>query len=147
MKPMNIEYLLNVISNEDVTPFVYSRSYNDSFSAIGAFIWNARIHLSLSAAEFAKKCGVDGEDILNIENDPHHNPDIRTLEYIAKFLNIKSQFLAEIAGYKKIRDENYENQLYAFAAHSRQLKDANELSQEIFEQYLAVIHERGTRNE
>lgn len=147
MKPMNIEYLFDAISSEDATPFVYSNSYNDNFSAIGAFVWNARIHLSLSAGEFANRCGVDEDDILHIENDAHYNPDIRTLEYISRFLNIKSQLLAEIAGYKKIRDESYENQLYAFAAHSRQLKDTNDLSQEIFEQYLAVIHERGMRNE
>ncbi|AMD89868.1 hypothetical protein AXF13_06930 [Desulfovibrio fairfieldensis] len=103
--------------------------------------------MALTQQEFARKCGVDIDDIIKIEEDSKYNPDIRSLDYIARFLNINSNYIAEIAGYKEIRDKSFEQQIYAFAANSGKIRDCSDISIEIFEQYLAVLHERGLHNE
>ena len=148
MKAMNFDFLSAIAKQEKQPPRVCSNKFSGrEMSPLGALIWNARKHMALTQQEFARKCGVDIDDIIKIEEDSKYNPDIRSLDYIARFLNINSNYIAEIAGYKEIRDKSFEQQIYAFAAKSGKIRDCSDISIEIFEQYLAVLHERGLHNE
>jgi transcriptional regulator with XRE-family HTH domain len=148
MKPMNIEFLSEMARNEKEIPIVCNEiNYTEEMSPLGALLWNARKHLKLTVENFAEKCDIDADDVKRIENDFNYKPDIRTLYAISNFLKIKNEVLAEIAGYFKVRDQFYKQKLYSFAASSRRIRDSFDESMEVFEQYLAVLHERSASNE
>jgi transcriptional regulator with XRE-family HTH domain len=148
MKTMNFEFLDNIAKQEIVSPLVYSSSDIDDneMSPLGALIWNARKHMKLSYNEFASHCNIDVNDVISIEDDYKYSPDIRTLYSISDFLKINNGILAEIAGYIKVRDPLYQQKLYSFAASSRKIRDCTDEKVEIFEQYLAVLHERSANS-
>jgi hypothetical protein len=66
---------------------------------------------------------------------------------ISDFLGIKNEVLAELAGYFKVRDPFYEQQLFSFAASSRRIRDYPDENMEVFEQYLSVSRERSVGND
>ena len=144
MKPMNFDFLRGIAKNEIDSPRVCSEiTATEEMSPLGALIWNARVYMGLSQMKFAKKCNIDIEDIVKIEDENTYIPDIRTLYSISKFLKIDNSIMAELAGFIKFRDPLYQQQLYGFAASSRKIRDCSDVKMEIFEQYLAVLHERG----
>jgi transcriptional regulator with XRE-family HTH domain len=148
MKPMNIEFLSEIARKEKEIPIVCSElNDTEKMSPLGALIWNARKHLKLTAETFAEKCDIVADDVERIENEYTYKPDIRTLDAISSFLGIKNKILAELAGYFKVKDPFYEQKLFSFAASSRRIRDCSDESMEVFEQYIAVLHERSVGNE
>ena len=134
MKPMNIEFLSEMARKEKEIPIVYSEMNDaEKISPLGALIWNARKHLKLTVETFAEKCDIDADDIERIENEYTYKPDIRTIYAISNYLGIKHDVLAELAGYFKVRDPFYEQQLFSFAASSRRIRDCSDESMEVFE--------------
>ena len=148
MKTMNFDFLRKIAREEDSSPRVCSTiSLGDEMSPIGALVWNARVHFRLTRNAFARKSDIDVEELTSLEENHRHTPDTRTIYNISKFLRIENTILAEIAGFIKVRDPQYEEKLYGFAASSRKIRDCSDEQTEIFEQYLAVLHERGSQRE
>ncbi|GHV31826.1 hypothetical protein FACS1894167_14500 [Synergistales bacterium] len=148
MKPMNIDFLSEIGKMEEDSPIVCnSASELEEMSPLGALVWNARIYMKLTAEDFAEKCDIDVNDVERIENDSEYAPDIRTLGALSMFLKIKNDVLAELGGYFKKRDPLYWQKIYSFAASSRMIRNYTDENTEVFEQYLAVLHERSTSNE
>lgn len=146
MKQINYDFLRKLVGQETSTPLVAPRidfvCRNDEMSPLGAFVWNARVHMGLSSEAFAEQCDVDAKEINDLENDSEFIPDIRSVYSISKFLNIDNKVLAELSGLIKIRDQIYKKQLYSFAASSKRIREHGDVNFDIFEQYLAILHER-----
>jgi transcriptional regulator with XRE-family HTH domain len=144
---MNFDFLRAIAQNETDSPLACSSIFsNAEMSPLGALIWNARVHMNLSQNEFAENCGVDVDDIIRIEEESNYTVDIRTIYAISKFLNIENSVVAEIAGFIKLRDPLYQQQLYSFAESSGQMRNYSDVKIEIFEQYLAVLQERSLQS-
>lgn len=147
MKAMNFEFLRNIAKNELESPHACTDAFgSDEMSPLGALVWNARVHMNLSQSEFAKRCDIDIEDVIRIEEESTYAVDTRTIYAISKFLKIENSILAEVSGLIRLRDPLYQQQIYSFAASSRQMRDCSDVKIEIFEQYLAVLHERSQQS-
>ena len=143
MKEMNFDFLRDIARSENEIPQSYSSDLvGNEMSPLGALMWNARIHMGLSQEEFANKCDIDVCDVVKAEEEIDYLVDTRTIYAVSRFLKIDNSALAEISGFIKLRDPLYEQKIYSFAASSRRIRDCSEGNLEIFEQYLAVLHER-----
>jgi DNA-binding transcriptional regulator YiaG len=112
MKPMNFDYLAELVRQETTPPLASSSFYNDDndMSLLGALIWIVRDDRGLSHDEFAEQCNISVDELKNIENDSTHVPDSKTLLAISRFLKFDIGTLSDIARSVKVEEPVHEQQ-------------------------------------
>ncbi len=86
--------------------------------AFGRFVNLMRRRRGMSLEELADNADVDMADLVEIERDPHHRPELRTAYQLANYFDISQTGLMQVAGLAAAKDAKLFNEGVRFAARS-----------------------------
>ena len=81
--------------------------------AFGRFIRRKR---GISLENLTEKADVEITELVEIENDTHHKPELRTTHQLAKFFNVPQSGLMQVSGLAVPKDVNLYDEAVRFAA-------------------------------
>jgi transcriptional regulator with XRE-family HTH domain len=112
MKPMDFDYLDELVRQETTPPLASSSLFNDGndMSLLGALIWIVREDRKLSHDAFAEQCKISVDEVKNIENDAAYTPNDEILHAISQFLKINNRILHDITRLVNVEEPIYEQQ-------------------------------------
>jgi transcriptional regulator with XRE-family HTH domain len=84
----------------------------------GRFVALWRRNMGIDAEKFALQCGLDPEEIIEIEQDPTYEPEPSAVFKLAKVFNLPSRGLMEMAGLIEAKTSTLRQEAVRFAARS-----------------------------
>lgn len=113
----------------------------DSRIAFGQFVELWRRNQGWNAEELAEAADIDPEDILEIEHDPHSEPEPSAVYGLAKVFGIETSKLMELAGLTKSRTCELHENAIRFAARSESIEALTHQEREAFEAFATTLSE------
>ena len=86
--------------------------------AFGRFVNLMRRRRGLSLEKLADDSDADMTDLVEIESDPHHRPELRTVCQLADYFDVSRSGLLQMAGLTAPKDAMLFNEAVRFAARS-----------------------------
>lgn len=86
--------------------------------AFGRFVRLMRYHRGVSIQKLAEDADVDLTDLLEIESNPRHKPELRTTYQLARYFNVPKSSLMQVAGLTTSKDVPLQDEAVRFAARS-----------------------------
>lgn len=83
-------------------------------AAFGLFIRLMRRRLGLSIQVLADRADVESDDLLDIESDPEHQPEVRTVHQLATLFEVSESKLLQVAGLTGPLDPRLYNEAVRF---------------------------------
>ena len=108
----------------------------------GRFVSLMRRRRGLSLEKFADDADVDMTDLVEIENDPHHKPDPRTVYRLANYFNVPRSGLFQVAGLTEPKDARLFDEAVRFAARSESMTALTPEEGAALESFVAVLSEQ-----
>ena len=84
----------------------------------GRFVRLMRRDRGLTIEKFAESVGVDVVELVAIEDDTRHKPEVRTVYQLANYFNLPRPNLMQLAGLVIVQDNDLVNEAARFAARS-----------------------------
>jgi hypothetical protein len=122
------------IAKSNVTPI-------DTRIAFGTFVALWRRNRAWDVAKLAETAGLDPEEILEIERDPHCEPEPDAVYKLAGVFGLSPKPLLELAGLIEPRTPRLREEAVRFAARSESVAALNDREREAFEAFVATISE------
>jgi transcriptional regulator with XRE-family HTH domain len=113
----------------------------DTRIAFGAFVGLWRRNQGWDAVKLAEAAGIDPEEVLEIEHDPHSQPEVNAVHKLAKVFGLAPRLLLELAGLIESRTPQLRREAVRFAAHSESVAALNERERDALEAFVAAISE------
>lgn len=113
----------------------------DTRIAFGQFVELWRRNKGWNAEELAKAADVDTEDILEIEHDPHCEPEAYAVHALAQVFGVKPSKLMELAGLAESRTPVLREEAIRFAARSESIESLTHHEREAFEAFATTLSE------
>lgn len=110
--------------------------------AFGRFISLMRRRRGLSLEKLADDADVDMTDLVEIERDPHHKPELRTAYQLANYFNVSRSSLLQVAGLTKPKDARLFDEAVRFAARSEPMTALTPEEGAALESFVAVLSEQ-----
>ena len=107
--------------------------------AFGRFIRLMRRQRGISLENLAEKADVDITELVEIENDPHHKPELRTTYQLAKFFNVPRSGLMQVSGLAVPKDVKLYDEAVRFAARSSPTTELTHEESVALEAFVAVL--------
>ena len=103
--------------DEETAPVVAS---DEAWSniAFGRFVRLMRRQCRISLEKLADDADVDIGDLIKIEADPHHKPELRTTYQLANYFNVPRSGLMQVAGLTVQKNAKLLDETIRFAARS-----------------------------
>jgi HTH-type transcriptional regulator, competence development regulator len=117
----------------------------DTRIAFGTFVALWRRNRGWDAAKLAETAGVDPEEILQIERDPHCEPEPDAVFKLAGVFGLSAKPLLELAGLIESKTPGLREEAVRFAARSESVAALNDREREAFDAFVTTISE--TANE
>jgi HTH-type transcriptional regulator, competence development regulator len=117
----------------------------DTRIAFGTFVALWRRNQGWDAARLAEEAGLDTEEILEIEHDPHCEPEPDAVYKLAKVFRLSPRPLLELAGLIEPKTPRLREEAVRFAARSESVTALNDREREALEAFVSTISE--TANE
>jgi len=114
-------------------------TFVDTRIALGAFVSLWRRNQGWDAARLAEKAGIETQEILEIEHDPHCEPEPDTVEKLANVFGLPAKPLLELAGLIQPQTAVLREEAVRFAARSESAAALNEHEREAFEAFVSAI--------
>ena len=89
--------------------------------------------------QLAEAAGLDPEEILEIEKNPHAEPEPSAVYKLASIFGLSPQPLLELAGLIEPRSPNLREAAVRFAARSESMAALNPHEREAFEAFVTAI--------
>ena len=86
--------------------------------AFGRFVNLMRRQRGMSLEQLADDADVDMADLVEIERDPNHRPELRTAYQLANYFDVSQAGLMQVAGLAAAKDAKLFNEGVRFAARS-----------------------------
>jgi transcriptional regulator with XRE-family HTH domain len=122
------------LANSNVVPF-------DTRIAFGTFVALWRRNRGWDAAKLAETAGLDPEEILMIERDPHCKTEPDVVCKLARVFGLSPKPLLELAGLSESKTPGLREEAVRFAARSESVAALNDREREAFEAFVTTISE------
>jgi HTH-type transcriptional regulator, competence development regulator len=113
----------------------------DTRIAFGTFVALWRRNQRWDAAKLAEQAGLDLVEILEIERDPHSEPEADAVFKLANVFRLPPKPLLELAGLIEARTPRLREEAVRFAARSESVAALTEHEREAFEAFVSAISE------
>ena len=110
--------------------------------AFGRFVNLMRRQRGLSLEKLADDSDADMTDLVEIESDPHHKPDLRTVYQLANYFDVPRSGLLQMAGLTVPKDATLFNEAVRFAARSEPTAALSPEEGAALESFVAVLSEQ-----
>lgn len=110
--------------------------------AFGRFVRLMRRSRGLSIERLAENVSVDIVELVAIEDDTRHKPDVRTVYQLANFFNVPRPNLMQVAGLISSQDNRLVEEAARFAARSDPVAALTPEEQAALQAFVAVLSER-----
>ena len=110
--------------------------------AFGRFVRLMRRRRKISVEKLADDADVDVTDLLQIESDPHHKPELRTAHQLANYFKVSRSGLMQVAGLTAPKDARLFDEAIRFAARSEPTTALTPEERAALEAFVAVLSEQ-----
>ena len=110
--------------------------------AFGRFVSLMRRRRGATLEKLAEDADVDIVHLVEIEGDPHHKPEPRTVYQLANYFDVPRPNLMQIAGLIVPKDSNLYAEAVRFAARSEPTEDLSPEEQAALDAFVAVLSEQ-----
>src|SRR5437899_379117 len=110
--------------------------------AFGRFVHLSRRQRGMSIEQLAKDASLDLAELVRIEDDLHHVPELRSVYQLARTFNLPQQRLMQLAGLAVPKSERFRAEAIKFAARSESTEALSAEEREALEQFIRVLSER-----
>ncbi len=107
--------------------------------AFGRFVLLMRRRRGLTLEKLAADADVGMVDLIEIESDPHHKPELRTAYQLANYFNVSRTGLLQVAGLTTPKDAGLLNEAIRFAARSEPMAELTPEENAALEAFVAVL--------
>lgn len=116
--------------------------HDDSKIPLNRFINLMRRNKGLTLEQLSERADIDLRELLSIEEDPHHTPEVRTIYQLSKTFSVSQQKLMALSGLMKSKDLSYVEEAVRYAARSASIERLNDDEQAALDGFIAVLSER-----
>ncbi len=136
--------MLNKIAKALNRRLTVSMSDNDEEVGIRRFVFREvvkglRKNKSLSIDKFAKKTGIDREDVIAMERNPGYKPSPLDIHNLSKFYKIPNQKLAILAGAIKEMPPKLQAETSRFAAQSESFSKLTDEERRTLDEFITFL--------
>ena len=110
--------------------------------AFGRFVNLMRRRRGMSLERLADDADVDMADLVEIESDPHHKPELRTAYQLANYFKVPRVGLMQVAGLAVPKDAGLFDEGVRFAARSGPTAELTPEEGAALEAFVAVLSEQ-----
>ena len=110
--------------------------------AFGRFVNLMRRRRGMSLEQLADNADVDMADLVEIERDPQHRPELRTTYQLANFFKVSRAGLMQVAGLAAQKDAKLFDEGVRFAARSESTAALTPEEAAALEAFVAVLSEQ-----
>ena len=110
--------------------------------AFGRFVNLMRRQRSMSIEQLGDHTDVDIADLVEIEINPYHKPELRTIYQLANYFKVSRPGLIQVAGLALPKDEKLFDEGVRFAARSESIAELSPEEGAALEAFVAVLSER-----
>lgn len=110
--------------------------------AFGRFVSLMRRRREMSLEQLADNADVEMADLVRIESDPHHKPELRTAYQLANYFKVSRTGLMQIAGLVAPEDSKLFDAGVKFAARSESTTELTPQEVAALEAFVAVLSEQ-----
>lgn len=115
---------------------------DDTAVAFGRFVRLMRRSRGLTVEKLAENVSVDIAELVAIEDDTRHKPDVRTVYQLATFFDVPRTNLLRVAGLTTSQDNRLIEEAARFAARSDPVAALTPEEQSALQAFVAVLSER-----
>ena len=119
-----------------------NRAIDEPNIAFGRFVWLMRRARGLTLEKLAEDTDVEVAELVEIEEDAHHKPNLRTVYQLANYFHLPQKNLQQIAGVTSPRDSRLTYEAVRFAARSETLAALTSEERTALEAFVAVLSEQ-----
>lgn len=110
--------------------------------AFGRLVELIRRERRLSADQLADQADVDVAEVVAVEENAHHKPDLRTVHQLANFFGLPRDKLLQLAGLTAARDEALLGEAVRFAARAEPVAELEPHERAALEAFVSVLSGR-----
>ncbi|QUL37195.1 helix-turn-helix domain-containing protein [Erythrobacter sp. JK5] len=107
--------------------------------AFGRFVRLMRRSRRMSREELAQNADIDILELIEIEDDVRHKPDVRSVYQLSGVFKVPSAKLMQVAGLAKARNDNIERQMERFAARSDPMAELTNEERAALEEFVSQL--------
>jgi transcriptional regulator with XRE-family HTH domain len=113
----------------------------ESSIAFGRFVRLMRRDRGLTLEKLAEDTDVEVAELVEIEEDTHHKPELRTVYQLANYFRVPRGNLLQVAGLTVPRDNRLIDEAVRFAARSESVAVLTSEERAALEAFVAVLSE------
>lgn len=113
-----------------------------SLLALGRFINLMRRDQGLSIEALAEKADIEIGELLSLENNATHLPDVRTLYQLSEVFGVSQEKLMGLSGLTRANDDDYVEEAVRYAAKSASVEVLTEDEHAILHGLISVLSEK-----
>lgn len=110
--------------------------------AFGRFVNLMRRQQGMSLEQLAVDADVDMADLVEVESDPYHRPELRTACQLASYFKVPQAGLMQVAGLAAPKDARLFDEGVRFAARSKSTAELTPEEGAALEAFVAVLSEQ-----
>ena len=110
--------------------------------AFARFVNMARRKRGLTIEKLAEDADIEIGELMSIEEDAHHEPDLRTVWSLSNIFGVSQTRLMELAGLAVAKDSHWLESAVRYAARSAPIEELTPDEQIAFEGLIAVLSEK-----
>lgn len=107
--------------------------------AFGRFVRLMRRQRGLTLEKLAEDADVETADLVEIEGDPHHKPEPRTVYMLANYFKMPHNNLEQLAGLTAPKDNRLFEEAVRFAARSEPVTELSPEERAALEAFVSVL--------
>jgi transcriptional regulator with XRE-family HTH domain len=107
--------------------------------AFGTFVGLWRRNKGWDAVKLAEQAGINTEEILEIEHDPHSQPELDAVQKLARVFGLSPKPLLELAGLTEFHTPLLREKAVRFAARSESVAALNDRERAALEEFVSAI--------
>jgi HTH-type transcriptional regulator, competence development regulator len=110
--------------------------------AFSRFVRLARRNRGLSVEKLAEDADVEVAELVSIEENGQHKPDLRTVYQLANFFGVQRTNLLQVAGLTMPRDSHIVSEAVRFAARSEPVAALTSEERSALDAFVSVLSEQ-----
>ena len=110
--------------------------------AFGRFVRLMRRQRGITLEKLADDADVEMAVLVELENDPHHKPELRTAYQLANYFKVPRSGLMQVAGLTTPKDARLFDEAVRFAARSEPTAELTPEESAALEAFVAVLSEQ-----
>ncbi len=110
--------------------------------AFGRFVQLIRRQRGMSIEQLAEEASLDLAELVQIEDDLHHVPELRSVYQLSRVFNLPQQRLMQLAGLAVPKSDRFRAEVLKFAARSESTEALTPEERHALEQFVRVLSER-----